>query len=371
MEDIKYSRIAFLGPAPPFRGGIAQFAVHLAKVLASRGARIMFCNFTQQYPQLLFPGGSQYDNSVAPPDMINKRCFSAYLPWTWHKAVRELRDFSPDMLIVSYWLPFFAPSLAWIASKMKQTKVVFLAHNIQSHEYWPFMSKLRNYALGKAEHIVLLSQACLNDIYKYCPNQIARRAVLGFHPIYNHGTPIDYTGLSEQKRILFFGLIKPYKGLDILLEAMPSVLRVIPELKLIIAGAVYGKQQTYEDQIDRLGIRESVETDFRYINEDEMAGYFGKCQACILPYRSATQSGVIADSYSFGIPVIAFNVGGLAEYIQDGETGLLVSEVNKEALAKAIISFYQEYSLDRMQHHIYQYVQMHSWDKLADLIWEL
>lgn len=365
-------RIALLGPSTPFRGGISQFAQMLAAELMRQGHNVKMFSFIKQYPALIFPGSEQTDKSSTSSDLEIAEVLTPYLPWTWSKAVREIQAFSPDLLIVSYWLPFFAPAFAWICSKLKNTRIYFLAHNIQSHEKWPLGSKLRNLALKHADKLIVLSQSCLDDARKLLPLRISRRAVLAFHPIYdsysrNPGIDID----PNAKTLLFFGLIKPYKGLDVLLKAMPLVLKTIPEAWLIIAGDVYGDSQIYHRLTRELNLEDRVELHLRYISDTEIGSFFQRSQVCILPYKSATQSGVIASSYAFNVPVIASDIGGLGEYIVEGITGYLVPPDDPEALAEQIISYFQAQDFPRMSEEIVKYKASFSWKALAEFILDL
>lgn len=365
-------RIAFLGPAPPYRGGISQFAFMLAREFAQEGYQVKMISFLKQYPALIFPGGEQKTNTSAANDLETAEVFTPYLPWTWNKAVKEIRAYAPDLLIVSYWLPFFAPSFAWICSRLSKTRIFFLAHNIQSHEKWPMGSLVRNMALRSAEKLIVLSQNCLDDAHKQLPLRISRRTVLAFHPIYSSDTDSQIVRPdTETKNLLFFGLIKPYKGLDILLKAMPLVLRSIPEARLIVAGDVYGTSEVYHQLIGENKLERFVDLHFRYISDPEIGEFFRRCQICILPYKSATQSGVIASSYAFNIPVIASDVGGLGEYILEGITGYLVPPNDPEALAEQIISYFKKQDFPRMSAEIIKYKANFSWKALAEFILSL
>lgn len=365
MESLKYKRIAFLGPAPPFRGGISNFGYNLAIALRDVGAEVKLFNFVRQYPALIFPGGSQTELVERNDQPDIEAVYTPYLPWTWGKAVKAIKQYQPDLLIISYWLPFFAPSYAFIASQIKDCRIFFLAHNIESHERWPLGSLFRKLALRKADQIILLSKACQVQLNKLLPNRVALRGVLGFHPIEEKEAVAVKT---ENKQILFFGLIKAYKGLDLLLMAIPLIIKEIPDIKLVVAGAVYGESESYYKLIDDLGIKRSVELQFRYISDNEMADFFSRSQLCILPYRTATQSGVIANAYSFGVPVLATDVGGLKEYIEPGRTGYLVAPEDSVALAEAVVEHYRSNALESMRISIAEYRKRYSWQKLAEFV---
>lgn len=358
-------KIAFLGPAPPFLGGISQFASHLADEFSSLGHEICFFNFKQQYPALLFPAGIQEDESQ--PNHPSQRVLTPYLPQSWLKTIRAINAWQPDLIIISWWVPFFAPAFGYIIRRIKNCRKLILAHNIVPHEKWPLTRKLLRYAFAPADDILVLSKSCLQDIKAWLPNKVVRKTILGFHPIYS-AQQGEISKTNIQPGLLFFGLIKDYKGLDTLLEAMPTIRREIPDIRLQIAGSVYGDEAIYTRQIEDLALSAYVDTDFRYISGSEVSAYFRKADVCILPYKSATQSGVIATAFSYDTPVIASHVGGLSEYIEDGITGLLIPPDDPPALAAAVIRFYQQELLSPMQEAIRNYKETSSWTDLADLI---
>lgn len=364
-------RIALLGPAPPFRGGITQFALMLAREYRSQGHEVAMFTFTSQYPKLLFPGGEQTTEFADLPEVEVERIFTPYLPWTWNKAAKKIADWKPDVVIVSYFLPWFAPSYGWICRKLKNTRIVYLAHNIDFHEKWPGADLMSRWAFEPARRIAVLSRSCLDDLKRKMPNRIAVRGVLGFHPLYDY-----YAGegdpYPEQKAagptVLFFGLIKPYKGLDVLIKALALARREIPELKLLVAGEVYGPVEPYQKLIRELGIADAVEAHYRYVPDIEISSFFRRSQVCVLPYKSATQSGVIATAYSFNLPVIASNVGGLSEYIEPRETGLLAAPDDETALAECLARYFREGLFDQFSRKIPAYKSRFSWNKLAELL---
>ena len=358
-------KIAFLGPAPPFLGGISQFASHLADEFGAAGHEICFFNFKQQYPALLFPAGRQEDESQ--PQHSSQRVLTPYLPQTWRTTVKAINTWQPELIIISWWVPFFAPAFGYIIRRIKNCRKVILAHNIVPHEQWPLTRNLLRYVFTPADDILLLSKSCLQDLKAWLPNRVVRKAILGFHPIYS--TQQEETSKTNVlPRLLFFGLIKDYKGLDTLLAAMPIIREAIPQVRLQIAGSVYGDKTIYTKQIEDLGLSDIVDTDFRYISGEEVSGYFRAADVCILPYKSATQSGVTATAFSYDTPVIASNVGGLSEYIEDGVTGLLIPPKDPEALAAAVIRFYESKLLSPMQEAIRQYKETCTWTDLAKLI---
>ncbi|MDZ4182949.1 MAG: glycosyltransferase, partial [Candidatus Cloacimonadaceae bacterium] len=227
--------------------------------------------------------------------------------------------------------------------------------------------------LTHCEKILLLSHACLNDLKRIMPKAIADKGVAGFHPIYDSfpesAVPEHYP--HKDTTLLFFGLIKPYKGLDVLLKAMRQVRERLPELSLVVAGEIYGKADVYEHLIRSLGLADCVRTHFKYIPENEVAPFFRSASLCVLPYKSATQSGIIAMSYHFDLPVIVTDAGGLSEYVEEAVTGLVVPANDVEALAAGIIRYYEARMHESMSAAVREYKQKYSWQSLARLVSQL
>jgi len=359
-------RICILGPAPPFRGGISLFALHLGKTLRKLGHEVSFQSFSRQYPAFLFPGKAQTDAALDSDGITVERTLTPWLPWTWEHTVKSIVSARTDLLIISWFLPFFAPAYAYVLKRLKNTRKVVLAHNVSAHEKWALADTLTGLVFNAADHIVVLSKASLKELDKVVPLRTARKAVLGFHPIYSHSGQASRYEHHKTRTILFFGLIKPYKGLDVLLASLPEAVKAFPDLKLVIAGEVYGDSSIYEKQIDTLGIRKWVDCRFRYISENELGELFAQAGLCVLPYKSASQSGVIATSYSFGVPVLASDVGGLGEYVEAGFTGYLVQPNSPHLLAEAIVRHFSE--MPDMQDNIIEYCRRFSWQNLAELI---
>jgi glycosyltransferase involved in cell wall biosynthesis len=359
-------KVAILGPAPPYRGGISLFALMLARAWRDSGHEVAFFNFKNQYPQLLFPGKNQFDNSLDASEFPNYRILTPWLPHSWLQTAKAINDFNADLVVVSWFLPFFAPAYGAILRCLPKIRKVVLAHNVSAHEKWALADILMQFVFVKADNIVVLSNATLNELKNKMPLNISKAGILGFHPIYNCYSTSNNSRADKTYNLLFFGLIKPYKGLDVLIDAMPMVLSEFPDTKLVIAGEVYGDSNIYQKQIDELGLRSVVETNFRYISDPEISEFFSQTDLCVLPYKSASQSGVIATSYSFGVPVLASDIGGLGEYVIPGETGSLVKPKDPVKLAEGILSHFKQNT--DMRPAILQYNKHHSWNALADLI---
>jgi len=366
-------KIAFLGPAPPLRGGISQFALSLASVYLEDGHQVKMFGFKRQYPSLIFPGKSQTSEFELPSSLSIENELVPYRPDTWPSALSKIRKFEPELLIVSYFIPFFAPAYIMICRALKnKVRIVGLLHNLIPHEPWLGAQMLAKTWLDSCDQVVCLSAATSSELRSLMPNRIVIKSRQGFHPVYDHYLR---TGEASRERephtLLFFGLIKKYKGLDILLKAMPQILVELPDARLLIAGEIYGKDEEYLGLIQDLGIGASVEANFSFIPDHEVAGYFQRSSLCVIPYRNASQSGVIALSYAFGLPVLASRLQGLMEYIDEGSTGLLIDadpEPDPQALAEAVIRYLKQGRYEDMNKLVKPKADDYSWPKLAELI---
>jgi len=367
-------KIAFLGPAYPLRGGIAQFMAILAKKLQERGHEIKVFSFKKQYPKIIFPGKEQIEKSKMVIDLPIESYLIPYNPLTFNKTVREIIKFQPDLLILKYWIPFFAPAFGYIVSKLKRKskiKVIYNIDNIDFHEKWVGGDILTKYAFRKADFFITMSDSVDKSLFKLFPKLAKDRVVKINHPTYDFYASEQKNNFDFQYNLLFFGYIKPYKGLDTILEAMPIVLNMIPQLKLTIAGEIYGDDSPYLDIIKKYSLEKNVILHDKYISNEEVKEFFLTADACVLPYKQATQSGIIQLSYAFGVPVIATAVGGIPEVIREGKTGSLVPADNPKALAKAILDFYETFDLKESYQYILQENCKYSWQPFIEVIEKL
>ena len=336
-------KIAILSCFYPYRGGISQFNACLYGEL-SRTHDVKAFNFSRQYPEFLFPGKTQFvteDDEAVPVESTS--LLDTANPFTYIKTYRAIREWKPDVLIVRYWMSYFAPSLGYITRKMKKhCKVISILDNVIPHEQRFFDTPLTRYFLKGSTGCVTLCEAVSEDLLKMKPD--ARYTVIQ-HPLYSHfgqKKPREDAerklGLkSGKKNILFFGLIRKYKGLDILLEAFE---KLPDDYQLIIAGEPYGSFEPYQKIIDRLPGKERIVKVLKYIKDSEVSDYFSAADLAVLPYRSATQSGISSVSYHFEVPMIVTDVGGLKETIGDRGTGIVASEGSPEAISREILRFF-------------------------------
>lgn len=336
-------RIAILSCFYPYRGGISQFNACLYEEL-SREHDVKAFNFTRQYPEFLFPGKTQYvteDDEAVPVESTS--LLDTVDPFSYIRTYRAIRDWKPDVLIVRYWMSFFAPSLGYITRRMKKhCKVISILDNVVPHEQRFFDTPLTKYFLKGSTGCVTLCEAVSHDLLRLKPD--AKYTVIQ-HPLYSHfGEKMardeaeKALGLKPgKKNLLFFGLIRKYKGLDILLEAFGSL---DDEYQLIIAGEPYGSFEPYQEIIDRLQGKDRIYKELKYIKDSEVSKYFSAADLAVLPYRSATQSGISSVSYHFEVPMVVTDTGGLKETIGDRGTGLVAKTCSPEDVRKEIVRYF-------------------------------
>ncbi|MDR0428012.1 MAG: glycosyltransferase [Dysgonamonadaceae bacterium] len=337
-------RIAFLSAFYPFRGGIAQFNALLYKTLEKQGHTTKAYTFTCQYPSLLFPGKTQY---VSPKDnaipIDSKPVLSSINPFSYEKTAREILQWKPDILVIRYWMSFLAPSLAYVANRLKKKgiKIICIVDNALPHEPRFFDRAFARLLFNQVDRFIVMSNAVKNDLLSLKPNA---EICLKPHPLYNHfGEKLPQLeaqkqlGLNPEKQtLLFFGLIRDYKGLDLLIDAF-SLLD--DSFQLIIAGESYGSFDKYRNQIDASGKKDRITIINRYIDDKEVPVLFSAADILVLPYKSATQSGIIPVAYHFEVPSVATDVGGLKETLERPGTGV-VCKPDAESLAEGILQIY-------------------------------
>ena len=348
-------RVAILSCFWPFRGGIAQFNANLVRNLsADPSTEVCAFNFTVQYPGFLFPGKTQL---VGPDDecdyiVPSEAVLNSANPLSYEMAARKILRWKPDVLIVRYWMSYFGPSLGYVCRRCraKGVKVIGIIDNAIPHEQRFFDGPFSKYFFSGLSGAIALCSAVEKDIHAIAPK--VKTAVIP-HPISTHfGDPVSREqackelGVSpEGRNLLFFGLIREYKGLDILLEAFK--LLEDESYHLIIAGEPYGSFEKYRAIIDSMPseMKSRISTRLEFIPDKQTKGYFCAADLTVLPYRSATQSGVSAVCYHFGVPMVSTDVGGLREDILERGTGLLAAEITPEAVAAEIEKFFSDPSI--------------------------
>jgi glycosyltransferase involved in cell wall biosynthesis len=360
-------RIALLGPLAPWRGGLAQYLGLLGEALGS-SAEVRGWTFTLQYPGFLFPGSSQLDPDAPRPDFPVESTLNSIAPWTWRGTANALERFAPGLVILKWWIPFFAPSFASAVGPLRKrgTRVALVCDNLVPHEHRPLDGTLTRWMLRNSDGYLVMSDQVERDLDRLKPGATRRRV---HHPLYAQFDRGRYTRDSARAAldlsgdvVLFFGYVRGYKGLDTLLSAWPAV-RARRPATLVVAGEFYEDQAPYRRLAHSAG--DSVRLLARYIADAEVEALFKAADVVVLPYRSATQSGVTHVAYALGIPVITTNVGGLAETVVPGETGLVVPPEDPAALAEAIARYFEDDMGPRLCAGVERVRGTHSWEALA------
>lgn len=371
-------RLVILGPTHPYRGGIAHYTTLLAHALAARHD-VVFLTFVHQYPRRLFPGRSDRDPSAHPIKTPAERVLAPLRPWTWWRTARRAAAADPDLVLIQWWVPFWAPSLAavaWLARRWTRARIVFVCHNVLPHDgggRW--VRALVRLALGRGDAFILHSDAdarALAELLPGVPSSAIHRALLPAHtiapeaasatepagslatepdpaaagghgaagnpaPRFDRAAFLARFGIPPDAAVaLFFGFVRPYKGLRHLVDALPAAVATAPHLHLLVAGEFWLPAQAFADQARALGVADRWHADDRYIANEEVGPYFQAADVLVMPYVEATQSGVVTLAVEFGVPIVATRVGGLPEAVADGETGLIVPPADPAALAAAV-----------------------------------
>ena len=397
------AKIVVIGPGHPLRGGLATFNHRLAKELIQSGHDCSIYSFSLQYPSFIFPGKTQYSLEPAPEGLTIHSVINSMNPLNWIMIGNRLKKLNPDILIVRFWIPFMGPALGTIlrrVRKNKHTKIICIADNVIPHEKRFADKSLTAYFLKSCDAFITMSEKVMSDLRTF---QKTKPAQLVHHPLYDNFGEIvpkqearKKLGIgNEDSVILFFGFIRKYKGLDILLEAMhilkqPNLSKRSPldkplqkesfgqtspkgvlwtNLKLLIAGEFYEDEKPYIEQIEKLGIKDQLILRTEFIPDSEVKYYLCAADAVIQPYRNATQSGVTPLAYYFEKPMIVTNVGGLPSLVPDQKAGLVV-EPEPAAIANGILKFYQ-LGEDYFIPHLRAEKQKYSWANMVSTITRL
>lgn len=369
-------KIVLLGTVYPYRGGLATFNERLAIELYNQGHQVVIYNFSLQYPSFLFPGKSQMtDEKREFPDYIpNYRKVNSINPFNWIKIGLELKSLAPDLILFRYWLPFMAPNysvIAWLAKLNKKTKIFTIIDNAISHEPKFYDIPVTKLFFKLSDYFVAMAQKVKEDFHRLSD----KKCDLQFHPMYDtYGSTMSKTDArlklnlnSDDKIILFFGFIREYKGLDWLIEAMSDFDIKSQNIKLIIAGEFYVDSQPYFDIVSKFGLKNNIIWKNDFIADTEISTYFCAADVVVLPYKSATQSGITQIAYYYELPMIATNVGGLAELVPHERVGL-ICEPNVPSISSAISRFFTEKLENSFVENIKIEKQKFSWEHFVKSI---
>ena len=369
-------KVIILGPAWPYRGGIAAFNERLARQYQAEGHEVELVTFTLQYPSFLFPGTTQYSTDPAPEGLKITRKLNSINPFSWLSTGRYIRRQRPDLVISAFWLPFMAPAMgtALRRAKRKGTRRVSILHNLIPHEHRPGDKLFSKYFVGSNDAFVTLSRSVLDDLNVFDPKGLKPRA-FSPHPLYDHygatltrKEALDLIGLRENQRyMLFFGFIREYKGLDLLLDAMADERMERLGVKLIVAGEFYGDPKPYRELISRHDIGDRVVMHTEFIPDHEVNRYFCAADLVVQPYKNATQSGVSQIAYHFEKPMVVTNVGGLPEIVPNEKAGFVVKPDSQE-IADAIVRYFDEDWQQRLTEGVREEKKKYAWDKMTAAI---
>lgn len=369
-------KIIILGTAYPYRGGLSAFNERLARQYMAEGHEVEIVTFTLQYPNFLFPGKTQYSDEPAPADLRIRRMLNAVNPFSWFKTGRYIRRQRPDLVVTKFWLPFMAPALGTAnrVAKRKGTRRIAILDNLVPHEKRPGDSMFARYFVKSIDGMVAMSRSVLADADLFDPKGRKARTFCP-HPLYDHygetltrQEALGQLGLREgQRYVLFFGFIRDYKGLDLLLQAMADERMEPLGVKLIVAGEFYGDPKPYHDLIARLDLSSRVAMHTDFIPDHEVNRYFCAADLVAQPYKTATQSGVTQIAFHFERPMLVTNVGGLPEIVPDGKVGFVV-EPQPQQIADAIVRYFSEDWQQRLTEGVRQEKQKYLWTNMTQAI---
>lgn len=366
-----------VSPAHPLRGGIAALTERLAGELQKGPYEVTIVSFSLQYPSFLFPGKTQYSTDPPPANLDIRSWINSVNPINWLLTGWKIRKLDPDLIVVRYWLPFMGPCLGTLLriAKRGKTKVVAITDNVLPHEKRPGDRLFTRYFIGAADAFITMSKSVEEDLRLFTKT---KPSLLIPHPVYdNYGKPATKAEACEKlgldpgdKLVLFFGFIRDYKGLDLLLQALADERLQKMSVKLIVAGEYYGNREKYEQLIQQLGLQQRVILHTDYIPNSDVRYYFGAADLVAQPYKSATQSGISQMAYHFEKPMLVTAVGGLPEIVAHGKAGYVV-DLAPSAIADAIVDFFENERQQAFTEGVKEEKKRFSWQRLVEGLEEL
>lgn len=372
-------KIVIVGTSYPYRGGIAAFTDRLATEFVKEGVDIEVVTFKLQYPSFLFPGKTQYSDAKAPAGFYIERKINSISPLNWIKVGKEIRKKNPDIVIFTYWMSLFAPCFGKIARVIKRrcnARCIGLIHNMIPHEKSVLDKMFAPYFVKAMDGFVALSQSVLDDVASL--DKQGKPKCMVPHPLYDHygeimkrNEALKHLDLDPNYRYcLFFGLVRAYKGLDLLIDAFADERLRKNDVKLIVAGEFYDDEKPYLEQIKKHNIEDFIIIENQYISDDNVKYYFNVADIVVQPYKSATQSGVTQIAYHFEKPMLVTNVGGLGEIIPDGKVGYVV-EPKPSSIADALADFFENGRFDAFVEGVRYEKQKYQWSNMTAAIKKL
>jgi D-inositol-3-phosphate glycosyltransferase len=386
-------KLALLGPAHPLRGGIAYYLAILYRELERAGHQVTFVGFEKQYPErvpnlpivrkLRFPGSDQRETGGESIPVPSLPRFVPWSPWSWWRTARAVEESGAEALVLKWWVPFFGPGylgVTRLVHAMSRARVIAILDNVVPHEGWPMGRLITRQGLGAMDGFIAQSKAVEADFRSLLPGMGADKMRLVPHPTYDFtaapppdpATARRELSIRESRVILFFGFIKAYKGLMVLLDAVPHLRSLLgDDFRALVVGDFYEDEAPYRQRIAELGIADRLTLVSGYVPNEDVPRYFTAADLVVLPYLSATQSGIVQIAYRYDRPVVTTNVGGLPEFVTEGETGYLVPPSDPAALAAAVARFYREADRAAMARAIAARRAETSWSALVEAIVEL
>lgn len=363
-------KIALIGPAYPYRGGIAHHTNMLATTLRRQGHTVHLITFKRQYPKFLYPGAFQ-EETGGENALESERLIDSMNPLNWYAVGRELRRREYDVYVFRFWIPLFGPVFGTIARLVRKSgTVLMLLDNLFPHEKRPGDDFFRKYQFRYCNMAITQSSTVSRQFREHFPS--IPETMLP-HPVYeNFGKPVAReeararTGLDDAPTLLFFGFVREYKGLDLLLEAMPAILQKVPEARLLVVGEFFGDPKPYLDIIARHNLGDRVRVHDEYVPSEEVAVWFSAADLLVLPYRSATNSGIVQIGYNFALPSVVTDVGSLSEVVIHGKTGYVVPDARPETLAEAVQAALVPGQREKLAANIVEERKKYSWESFAE-----
>lgn len=369
-------RIVLIGPVYPYKGGISHYTGLLYRTL-SKESEVILVSYKVQYPKILFKREQKdYSNQTFKIDDTQYLINTAN-PINWIISAKKIKKLHPDLVIFQWWHPYFSPCYWTICKMLKHIKIMFTCHNVFPHERFPADRFLTRRVLSKGDGFIVHSIQDEEDLHSIKKEAICTRTV---HPTYNafkinqlsKGKSRKILNIKDNEKVLlFFGFVREYKGLKYLIEAIPTVIEKIPDIKLLVVGEFAGDKDKYLDIMQREKVEEYIQIYDGYIPDQEVEKFFAASDIVVLPYISATQSGIVQIAYGFEKPVVVTNVGGLPEVVKNGKTGYVVEAENSGAIAQAIIKFFESDNREAFESAIQKEADRYSWDSMSKKIYEL
>lgn len=371
-------KIVLIGPVYPYKGGISHYTGLMYRALHKR-YDVTMISYKFQYPKILYKKEQRdYSNDNFKIENTNYWIHTAN-PFNWIHIADKINRLHPNMVIIQWWHPYFAPCYFMMCKCLKNTKILFVCHNVFPHERFPLDRFLAKAVLRQGNCYIVQSKMDAEDLQTIIDKPVFRQTV---HPTYNAFKLENISKEEARKRLdietdkkvlLFFGFVREYKGLKYLIQAMPEVVKRLEKIELLIVGDFTGQEdkQQYMNLIQESGVRENMKVYDGYIPDKEVEKYFAASDLVVLPYKSATQSGIVQIAYGFEKPVIVTNVGGLPDVVEDGKTGYVVEAKNSRQLAEAIVNFFVEKKAEEMCEYVRQETYRFDWERMREKIEEL